>query len=123
MDEMIISQQTRSVWKDYASKTFLLYRSAYDTHPLELKPGLFISFNGREGGVKIVNVLGYEDGPRGFTYLPWRESESRWATPVITLRGDQRFIIVYPTGFPHYGQHIQLHTIKIIDMPQNCTKS
>ena len=100
---------TRCVWKD--TETFYLYKNE-DTSPLELSVNDFIYWEGREEGAKIVKVLGManEVGPRGFTYLPWRK-EGRWATPMITLRGDARFIICYPSGVHHYGQHIPLHTI------------
>lgn len=112
--------KTRSVWKDDSSKSFLLYRSEEDTVPLELNVNDFIRFDGREDGVKIVDIIGTkeEEGPRGFVYLPWRASESRWATPVFSLRGDPRYIICYPAGLPHYGQHISLNTITKDILPQ-----
>lgn len=110
---------TLSVWVNYAEKSFFLYKNKEDTHPLLLYPGICITWDGREDYVKIVNVLGREcdEGPRGFSFLPWRK-EGRWATPHITLRGDARFAICYPTGFPHYGLHLPLHTIKTYEAPE-----
>jgi len=116
------SLQTISVWKDFHLKTFLLYKNAEDPSPLELKPNDFIYWDGRDSGAKIVDVIGCleEEGPRGFTYLPWRE-EGRWATPVFSLRGNARVIICYPTGGIHYGQHVPLHTIIKGDLPKEVT--
>ena len=81
---------------------------------LVLKKGDFISFWDRETGVKITNFTGHADkpGPFGLEYLPWRGN--RWATPLMTLRGNPRHIIAYPTGIPHYGEHIKWHSVKLI---------
>lgn len=110
---------TLSVWLNSAKKSFLLYKNKEDTNPLILYPGICITWDGRNDYVKIVDVLGREEdeGPRGFTFLPWRK-EGRWATPQITLRGDARFAICYPTGFPHYGLHLPLHTITTYEASQ-----
>ena len=109
---------TRAVWKDLASKTFYLYRNPEDETPLVLSQGTCITWEGREDYVKIIEVFGRasDDGPIGFTYLPYRK-EGRWATPAWSLRGDARFIICYPSGTPHYGLHIQLQTIRVDDAP------
>ena len=58
------------------------------------------------------------DGPIGMTYLPWRKDEKRWAEPEFTMRGDPRHIICYPTGTPHYGQHIEWETVELISNPE-----
>ena len=120
--KMNMAINTRSLWKDKSddSNTFLLYRSPDDKDPLELNVNDFIRFDGRSEGAKIVKILGTkeEEGPRGFSYLPWRETESRWATPAFSLRGDPRYIICYPAGFPHCGQHVLLHTITTHTLPQ-----
>ena len=113
---------TLSVWLNYAEKSFLLYRNKEDTNPLLLYPGICMIWDGRKDYVKMVDVIGREEdsGPRGFTFLPWRK-EGRWATPQISLRGDARFAICYPTGFPHYGLHLPLHTITLYEAPQEYT--
>jgi len=110
--------ETRAVWKDFYEKSFYLYRNDADEHPLVLYPNLCITWDGREDYVKIVHVYGQESetGPRGFTYLPYR-NEGRWSTPAFSLRGDARFIICYPAGFPHYGIHISLQTIQVDEAP------
>jgi len=61
-----------------------------------------------------INFIGTftELGPRGFTYLPWRGD--RWAKPVVTLRGDVRFVICFPAGAPHYGQHMTPGTLRLL---------
>ena len=110
--------ETRSEWKDFTTKRFLLYKNKDDLYPLDLGPGDCITWEGRSDYVTIANVLGTdeEEGPRGFTYLPWRK-EGRWASMQITLRGDARFVICYPAGFPHYGLHIKLDTISKDEAP------
>jgi hypothetical protein len=110
--------ETSAVWKDFYDKSFYLYRNDEDEHPLVLYPNLCITWDGRQDYVKIVEVYGNESetGPRGFTYLPYRK-EGRWSTPAFSLRGDVRFIICYPAGFPHYGIHIPLDTIRVDEAP------
>ena len=84
-------------------------------HKLILKKGDFISFWGLETGVKITKFTGQSDepGPIGMEYLPWRGN--RWATPVMTLRGNPRHIIAYPTGLQHYGEHIKWYTVRLLN--------
>ena len=57
-------------------------------------------------------------GPIGMTYLPWRKDENRWATHAFSMKGNPRHIICYPTGTPHYGQHIEWETVEIIPNPE-----
>lgn len=111
--------KTISVWKDTSCTRFFLYRHPDDTYPLDLGVNDSITWEGRDEYVKIVEIFGKEkgeSGPCGFSYLPWRK-EGRWASYVITLRGDARFAICYPVGFPHYGLHIPLHTVVKDDVP------
>jgi hypothetical protein len=109
---------TRAVWSDFGKKRFFLYRSEGDTDPLELGPGDTITWEGRPDYSKIAHVAGHGNsvGPMGFSYLPYRE-EGRWARGAFSLRGDARFVICYPTGTPHYGLHIPLHTIQKDEVP------
>lgn len=109
---------TISLWLNDEEKSFFLYKNIDDKHPLLLYPGICITWEGRDEYVKIVDVLGKESekGPRGFTYLPWRK-EGRWATQHVTLRGDSRFIVCYPSGTIHYGLHIPLDTIEVYEAP------
>ncbi len=118
MKEVYLYMNTRAIWKNPSTKIFYLYRSDTDEDPLVLSEGSCITWEGRNDYVKIVRILGTasEEGPRGFTYLPYRE-EGRWATPLFSLRGDPRFIICYPSGIHTYGLHIQLHTIQVDDVP------
>jgi hypothetical protein len=63
-------------------------------------------------GVLLANLIGDDDGPIGFTYLPWRDHKQCWGTPVMSLRGDPRFIICYPYGLGKYGVHIDWLTLR-----------
>ena len=78
-----------------------------------LAVGDFITYDSRPDGVSIESILG--DEPIGFEYLPWRGS--RWATPVFSFRGNPRFIIMYPHGIMHRGQHINWNTVKLELIP------
>ena len=71
--------------------------------------GDFITYDSRSDGVRIEKIIG-DENPIGFEYLPWRGS--RWATPVFSIRGNPRFIIMYPHGIQHHGQHIQWNSVK-----------
>ena len=71
----------------------------------------FITFAGRETGVRVEKFVGDDDGPYGFEYLPWRGD--RWATPTMTLKGNPRFIVCYPNGYSKFGQHIDWETVAV----------
>ena len=93
-----------------------------EQEPYILRVGDFITYEGRQDtGAVIVEFHGdiENPGPNGFRYLPWRDEpdreNGRWASVAFTLRGDSRFIICHPCGLPHYGLHINLKTIKIIN--------
>ena len=64
--------------------------------------------------VLITKFIGEEkdEGPKGFTYLPWRKAENRWANIMFSLRGDARFVICPPTGWHHFGLHITWSSIE-----------
>lgn len=113
------STGTLSLWKNAETKRFNLYKNKDDKHPLELGPGDSITWEGRDGYVKIVSVTGKDTdvGPMGFTYLPYRKEEGRWATAMFSLRGDPRFVICYPAGIQHYGLHLPLITIQKDEAP------
>jgi len=108
---------TRAVWSDFSKKRFFIYKSDEDTDPVELGVGDTITWEGRSDFSKVTGVAGHASsiGPIGFSYLPYREG--RWARGSFTLRGDARFVICYPTGAPHYGIHLPLHTIRKDEAP------
>lgn len=81
---------------------------------LVLKVGQFITYKGREMGVRIEQFTYSEAGPIGMIYLPWRGD--RWATPVLSIsHGNPRHIICFPEGLTHYGQHIQWNTVELMN--------
>lgn len=87
---------------------------------LNLKIGDFITFAQRPDGVRLLNFVVKESdmrGPKGVDYLPWRKEEARWATPRMSMRGNDHHIICYPVGTPHYGSHIDWNSVEIGQMP------
>jgi hypothetical protein len=87
---------------------------------LVLRVGDFITYAGRPEGARIeAFVVKPTDlrGPKGMTYLPWRATEQRWATPRYTMKGNDHFIICYPVGLPHYGSHIDWRTVHLAVLP------
>ena len=68
---------------------------------------------------KTETILDNELGPRGITYLPWRYDERRFATMSYTMHGNSRFIICYPVGMRHFGQHINWDLVEITCPPDN----
>jgi hypothetical protein len=110
---------TKILWHEYPDSITIHLPSK---EPQILKVGDFITFEGRKGsGAIIIKIRGYadEEGPTGFTFLPWRDDPTRengrWATPQYSLRGNIRFIICYPCGVHYYGQHIMWNTLEIIN--------
>jgi len=98
-----------TVWHNYPDSCLL---TKEDGSQLIIKIGDFITFKTRELGVKITNIVGKDtsSGPIGIEYLPWHGTT--WGEPVISLRGNNYFIICYPNGTPHYGQHIMWNTVE-----------
>ena len=105
--------QTSVLWIDAADKTKVIYTKE-NGEKLLLSVGDFITYEGRPDGVRIDSFThAYEKpGPIGFTYRPWRPEGRRWASLSFGLRGDDRHVIAYPCGMPHFGQHINWATIK-----------
>jgi hypothetical protein len=104
------------LWIDKADKTKVIYTKG-NGETLILSVGDFITYKTRPHGVRIDSFTNKydEDGPIGFTYMPWRHEERRWATLSFGIRGNDRHVIAYPCGLPHYGQHIDWTTIKKLD--------
>ena len=86
-------------------------------HPLIIKIGDFVSCKYRDTGFKIINFTGREDapGPIGIIYLTWRADESRWDTPLYTMRGDPRHFICHPYGIAHYGEHPYFNSFELLN--------
>jgi len=106
-------------WHKFPNEVKLIIKGKED---IILTVGDFITYEERNGsGAIIVKFCGdkEEAGPIGMVYLPWRDDpdreNGRWASRQFSLRGDPRFIICYPCGVHHYGQHIEWETIKNIN--------
>jgi hypothetical protein len=104
------------LWKEYP-QTVTLFKSG--SSPLELAEGDFILTNLYPDGIKIVKFYGVitEQGPRGFTYVPWNPKERRWASPPQSMRVDPRFIMCEPAGVGHYGMMISCDHIEKLPLP------
>ena len=110
----------RTTWVEFPFSMKVTFLS-HDKEPEMYSVGDVVWFEGRQdGGVLITELIGNdaEDGPKGFTYRPWREEEKRWASLQLTLRGDPRFIICHPNGTRHSGLHINdWSTFRKVDHP------
>jgi hypothetical protein len=107
-----------STWNNPERTEILLTKSTGDS--LILKEQMCIRYEGRELGVRIVNIPKYETGPIGFTYLPWRGD--RWANFSFSIiKGDVRRLICCPTGVENqvWGHHINWDTVEIIENPES----
>ena len=73
----------------------------------------------KDNGVLITEILGKETdaGPMGFTYLPWRDEAKRWGSPLLSFKGDPRFIVCYPGGNQRFGLHIDWTTFRYVEHP------
>jgi len=113
-------------WTNINDKTSIILTKKNGTK-LTLNVGDCIKFTGlcgRPDGIIIIEFTtkNFKSepsiGPIGMTYLPWRKDENKWATTAFSMRGNPRHIICYPTGFPHFGQHIEWDTVEIIENPE-----
>ena len=85
---------------------------------IRLYKGLFFKYAGRDTGVRLDGFSSKSTdtrGPIGIFYLPWRESEKRWATYEFTLRGNSRLLIAFPAGRDHYGEQIAWDTLELVN--------
>ena len=102
--------------------SFLLQKT--DGSTVHIKIGDWIKLPGREDAVMVDSIIKSEyteeSGPRGFTYLPWRYDEKRFATVNWNLKGNTRLVICYPCGRNHYGCHIDWDKLEL-GKPPNFT--
>ena len=107
------------LWKNYDTQTVHLFKPG-STVPLELSPGDFISSELYPFGVKIVKFYGVitEQGPRGFTFVPWKQDEKKWANPPQSVRVDPRYILCEPAGVGHYGMVVSPEKIEKLPLPE-----
>ena len=109
-----------TVWKE-GKDSFLLYKR--DGSTLHIKIGDWIKLPGRSDTVMVDGIFKpeyiEESGQRGFTYLPWRDNEKRFATVSFNIKGNTRFIICYPCGRNHYGEHIDWDKLELGEPPNN----
>ena len=81
-----------------------------------LRVGDFITFASNPLGVRIDEFVGKDPaGPMGMVYRPWLGD--KYADCNFGLRGNPCFIICYPAGLDHYGQHIDWETVEVCDAP------
>ena len=97
-------------WYTYPNSVIL---NVPNKNPQIVKVGNFITYEGQETGVLILEFIGYEhkSGPNGFIYSPWRDYPNR----EYRKWGDDRFVICPPNGLPHYGVHINWFTVEVIN--------
>lgn len=117
------------VWTNKEKDEFQLFKR--DGTSLTIKKGTWISLPGRPDGDKvvIVNKIYSLDkrrpeaanacGPCGISYLPWRPNKNEFATPAFSMKGDERFIVCYPSGRNTYGAHIVWDNVTVCEMPDN----
>jgi hypothetical protein len=89
-----------------------------DGTTMRLYVGLFFKYEARTSGVRLMRFTMKDSdtrGPIGIEYLPWREEEKRWATPLWSLRGNTRHLITPPVGMIHYGEHIDWNTVELVN--------
>ena len=113
---MINNLNTSVLWVDKGDKTKVTLTKTTG-ESLTISVGDFITYDGRPDGVKIESFTyaTEKNGPIGFTYLPWRKEEKRWASYLYSLRGNVRHVIAHPHGFDHYGEHIHWDTMVKLD--------
>jgi len=104
---------TNICWEQY--KVSIRYTNIETEYTEVFKIGDMITFEGRSTDPRVIITEFTGDdlnGPIGMCYLPWREEKQCWATPQMSLKGNPRHIICYPTGNRHYGLHIDWTTVK-----------
>lgn len=110
-------------WCDNETKKeFILYKS--DGSTLCIKKGDWVKIPGRNDKAIIDDIIkstkkNETSGPLGISYLPWRYNEKRFASVFWTMKGNRRFIICYPCGRNHFGEHIQWDQFELCVPPDN----
>jgi hypothetical protein len=102
-------------WHNFKESIIVIFP---DNYSFILHKGDFITYETREpDGVIIEDFTGDDlSGPIGVIYRPWRTSDNRWASMALSIaHGNSRHIICYPTGFLHYGQHINWRSVRVIN--------
>lgn len=133
-----------AIWTDNTKTTFTVTTSSKET--ITITRGTWLRLPGRDDNVMIDNIIqpyynqiekenllknykyknnidNIDKGPIGITYLPWRYDEKRFASVLYSIRGNQRFIICYPTGINNTGNHINWDLVKITTPPDNINET
>ena len=130
-----------AIWTDHTKTSFTFKNNSNEVNTFSR--GTWLRLPGRDDKVMIDNIIqpyyseseknyllttykynkqnidNIEKGPIGITYLPWRYDENRFAKVLYNIRGNQRFIICYPTGINNCGIHINWDIVKITTPPDN----
>jgi hypothetical protein len=122
---------TTVTWEKFKTSARITIPSTED---VILSKGDCITFNYLGGITRpdddwcvVTGFTGYEEdsGPIGFTYLPWRHTENRWASESFSLKGNARHVICSPCGITHSGQNMDWTTLRRVnelDHPEFQTK-
>ena len=113
-----------SMWTNQKKDEFIYYKR--DGTSVTIGKGNWLKLPNRNDKVIVDRLYsldkskeGYSTacGPIGMTYVPWRENEKRFASPLFSMRGNGRFIVCYPTGINTYGSHIDWDLVELCEPP------
>jgi hypothetical protein len=114
----------KSTWTSEKKDEFQYYKQ--DGTSITIARGTWISLPGRPDKVIVDKIYSLQGkiythidncGPCGISYLPWRDTEKRFATPSFSMRGNQRFIVCYPAGRDTFGGHIDWNNVEVCTPP------
>lgn len=111
-----------SYWTDKNVKDEFRFQKR-DGTLLRIKKGSWLKLPNRTDMVMVDRIIKsdeaqYKDiGPMGFTYLPWRNEERRFASIMFSFKGNTRFVVCYPAGRNHYGINLDWDDIDVYAHP------
>jgi len=71
---------------------------------------------------KLYMLKEEDTGPYGMSYLPWKETEKKFAKVDFNMKGNRLFIICYPAGINKYGRHIDCDKVYVCEPPEDVTE-
>lgn len=121
-----MEQTNKQIWESYWTDKNIKDEFSFqkrDGTVLKIKKGSWLKLPNRNDMVMVDLIIKSREeqqkdiGPMGFTYLPWRYEERRFASIMFSFKGNTRFVVCYPVGRNHYGINLDWDEVDVYDQP------